>query len=71
MRAIIGAMVAPAVKSQEQIQARLTPAERDALEALRADQLRSLILYGSKARGESQVRSDLDLLIVYDHLSPL
>ncbi len=57
---------------------RLTPAELEAVEIFRArlhellrpDQIRSLILYGSKARGDANPYSDVDLLLVIDNLTP-
>src|SRR5581483_117901 len=33
-------------------------------------EIKSLILYGSKARGEANRRSDIDLLLVYDDVTP-
>lgn len=38
-------------------------------QVLRDDQIHSLILFGSKARGEAHRRSDVDLLLVHDDLS--
>lgn len=37
---------------------------------LRAEQIKSLILYGSKARGDAHRKSDVDLLLVYDGVTP-
>lgn len=56
----------------------LTARERDAVEqfcvrlheVLPRDKLRSIILYGSKARGDSQPHSDIDLLVVHYDLTP-
>ncbi len=56
---------------------RLTPAEGAAVETflarlhelLRPDQICSVILYGSKARGDEHPFSDVDLLLVVDNLS--
>lgn len=39
-------------------------------EILRPDQIRSLVLYGSKARGDARRDSDVDLLVVHDPVSP-
>ena len=39
-------------------------------EQVRADQIRSLILYGSKARGDAHPHSDVDLLLVLDQVTP-
>jgi len=55
----------------------LTPREWRAVQRVRRGlrailtngELKSLILYGSKARGESKPDSDIDLFLVYDHLS--
>jgi len=37
---------------------------------LRPDQIRALVLYGSKARGDARSGSDVDLLLVHRELSP-
>lgn len=58
--------------------ATLTPGERNALAAFRArleeilpsGELVSLILYGSRARGDAHPGSDVDLLLVHRELSP-
>lgn len=42
----------------------------DALSAQFDDQVSDVWLFGSKARGESSVYSDIDLLIVVRHLTP-
>jgi len=55
----------------------LTPTERKAIDELRArlkeilpnGGLKSLILYGSKARGDARRGSDVDLLVVHDPVS--
>jgi len=39
-------------------------------EILRADQVQSLMLYGSKARGDARRGSDVDLLLVHRNTSP-
>lgn len=56
---------------------RLTPAECTAIETflarlhdlLRPEQIHSVILYGSKARGDSHPFSDVDILLVADDLT--
>lgn len=56
----------------------LTRAEAQAIEnfrarlheILRADQVQSLMLYGSKARGEARPGSDVDLLLIHREISP-
>ncbi len=66
-------MITPVVSRKTLDAAPLTDQEREAVARLRArvheilapGQLRSLILYGSKARGDSRPLSDIDVLLVY------
>ncbi|MCX7840926.1 MAG: HEPN domain-containing protein [Anaerolineae bacterium] len=51
------------IQAIEQFRARLH-------QILRADQIKSLILYGSKARGDAHRKSDVDLLLVYENVTP-
>ena len=41
---------------------------RERLEALYGSRLRQMVLYGSKARGESTDESDIDVLVVVENL---
>ncbi len=55
----------PALKSNEEMAVKEL---RERLRALYGSRLRQTILYGSKARGDSEEGSDIDVLAVIDNL---